>query len=370
MLDNGKISGRQFRLLIILYIIGGTILVVPASLTSMADQDGWIAGLFGLAIGTLFVWLYTALIKHLETLTLVEYLEEIFGKWMGKFISLLYLFYLIILSALEVRNIGDFLTTHLIPETPIEVVYIIYLGIVIYGARIGIENLSRGAEIFFPYVFMLFLILVLSIAPQFRLENIQPVLASGMKPIFQATFPFLGVPFLQLPIFFMILPYVNGLKGVKKSFFIGTFIGGLTLILITLLCILVLGSEITARNIYPSYILARKINIANFFQRIEVIMTITWFITIFYKTTILFYAVSTGLAQTFNLRDHRFLTIPLGMLLMVLSIIIAPNIVYMDKMIKTIWTPYSLTFGLVLPLLLLALSGLRKKREVYSQQRD
>lgn len=51
-----------------------------------------------------------------------------------------------------------------------------------------------------------------------------------------------------------------------------------------------MGAEITARQVYPSYIFAKKINIAHFLERIEAIMAGIWFLTIFFKLTLCFYA--------------------------------------------------------------------------------
>lgn len=55
MLENGKISIRQFTILVILFTVGGSILIVPSGLASEAKQDGWIAGLLALGIGLLII---------------------------------------------------------------------------------------------------------------------------------------------------------------------------------------------------------------------------------------------------------------------------------------------------------------------------
>lgn len=141
---------------------------------------------------------------------------------------------------------------------------------------------------------------------------------------------------------------------------LGALIGGILLVLITALAILVLGADYTARNLYPIYVLAKKINIADFFQRIEAIVGGMWFITIFFKLTIAFYASVLGLAQTLELKDYQSLTLPLGMILVVLSIIASPNMVYFQTFVSTIWFPYTLTYGFFLPLLLLTVAAFRK----------
>lgn len=361
MLEKGKIGVRQFTVLVMIFTIGSSILVAPAGLASVAKQDAWIAAILGVGMSMFFVWLYNTLGKQFPNRTLAEYSEQILGKWVGKTISLLFVSYFFILAALLLREIGDFMTTQIMPETPIQSIHIIFLGIVLMGTRLGLEPLTRASEIFFPWIIGLLFFLVIALTPEIEFQKMEPILEEGMKPVLRATFPFLGLPFLELVVFLMIFPYVNRTKEAEKAFFIGTLIGGIILILITMLTIFVLGSDFAARQLYPSYVLARKINIADFLQRVEAIMAGIWFLTIFFKLTICFYASALGLAQTLKLRDYRILTFPLGMILVVLSLVASPHIVYFHTFIKEIWTPYSLTYGLFFPLILLGVTVIRKK---------
>ncbi|KQU13954.1 hypothetical protein ASG65_27715 [Bacillus sp. Leaf13] len=160
----------------------------------------------------------------------------------------------------------------------------------------------------------------------------------------------------------MIFPVsVNQPKAAEKNFFIGILIGGICLLIIIALTILVLGADSSARQTYPSYDVARKLNVGDFLQRIEAIMALMWIITIYFKTAFYFYASVIGLAQTLNMKDYRPLTLPLGMILISFSLIANPNIVYVGTFDKEIWPLYVSTYGLVLPLLLLAVNAIRKK---------
>jgi spore germination protein KB len=86
-----------------------------------------------------------------------------------------------------------------------------------------------------------------------------------------------------------------------------------------------------------------------------------WFISIFFKMVLYFYAVLAGAAQLFALKEYRVLIIPLGIIAVVLSIIIYPNSVYQGKWDSTIWPPYMMVSGLVHPLLLLGIAKVRKR---------
>ncbi|WP_176527564.1 GerAB/ArcD/ProY family transporter, partial [Peribacillus butanolivorans] len=165
-----------------------------------------------------------------------------------------------------------------------------------------------------------------------------------------------------LIVLLMIFPVsVNQPKAAEKKFFFGILIGGICLIIIIALTILVLGADSSARQTYPSYLVARKLNIGDFLQRIEAIMALMWIITIYFKMAFFFYATVIGLAQTLNMKDYRPLTLPLGMILVSLTLLIFPNVVQKATFDKEIWPLYASTYGLVLPILLLAVNVFRKK---------
>ncbi len=66
----------------------------------------------------------------------------------------------------------------------------------------------------------------------------------------------------------MIFPSaINVHKSAQKGFYIGTIIGGVVLITIVTLSILVLGPTNTSQRAYPSYALAQRISIGNFFTK-------------------------------------------------------------------------------------------------------
>ncbi|MBK5443733.1 endospore germination permease [Peribacillus sp. TH24] len=365
IVENFKISARQFTILVILFSIGTTILVIPGIMAQEVKQDAWIAAVIGTGIGLLLVALYIAVGRMFPTKTLVEIIETLFGKWLGKAVSITFVFFSLYSTAELLLYVGNFLTTQIMPDTPIEAIHILFACILIMGVRLGLEPLARSAELLFPIFVFLFVILVVSILlppAEYKFDNIQPVFETGIKPMIHAVFLFTSIFSLPLFVLLMIFPVsVNQPKAAEKSFFIGVLIGGICLLIIIALTIIVLGVDNTARNTYPSYALARKINVGDFLQRIEAIMAIMWIITIYYKMSFYFYASVIGLAQTLNMKDYRPLTLPLGMIIVSLSLFIHPNVVHSSTFDKEIWPLYVSTYGLVLPILLLIVNAFRKK---------
>ncbi|WP_147535818.1 GerAB/ArcD/ProY family transporter [Bacillus marasmi] len=359
MLENGKISNVQFSVLVTMYVIGSSILLLPSALAAKAKQDAWLAAIIGVGLGFILIVIYNSLAKSYPKMNLAEYSEKILGKWLGLCISLMFSAYFFLISSLVLRNIGDFLVTHVLDDTPIQFIEILFILVVIFGLYYGLETFSRTSEIIFPITIFFFCLLIILIFPQAKIENIQPMLEGGFKPIINGTLPYIGTPCMELVVFLMIYPYVKDTNKTTKAFYYGYLFGGLILIIISFISILVMGSEMTGRVIYPTFILATKINIANILERIEAIMAILWIITIFFKLIICFYATTVCFAQALKLKHSRILYFPFGMMMIVLSLIAYPNSSFFISVIGSIWTPFAAVYGLLFPVLLLVVGKLR-----------
>ncbi|WP_223193065.1 GerAB/ArcD/ProY family transporter [Paenibacillus sedimenti] len=356
-----KISVRQFGILVIIYTIGTTILIIPSGLAADAKQDAWIAAIFGVGLNLLVVCLYNWVGSCFPNMTLTEYNDKLFGKWLGKLLSLSFIFFSFIGAATALFYMGDFVNTQVMPETPIQAVNIIFAIVVVMGVRLGLETLVRAAEIFFPWIIMLFVILVLCLLPEIDMVKLQPIFSTGVKPMIKAALTVASIASLPFIMMLMVYPVnVNQVDKARKAFLTSTVIGGVFFIIITFLCISVLGTKMTARHMYPSYALAKQISIGNFLERVEILIAGIWFLTVYFKTTFYFYGFVVGFAQILNIKDYRHLVLPLGMIMVVYSLVVYPNIVYATEFNTKIWIPYTLTVGLLYPLVILGVAVFRK----------
>jgi spore germination protein KB len=361
MLEKGKINAGEFQIIVTTFTIGSAILVSPAPVAAIAKQDAWIAGILTLLISFFFLFFFNQLASLYPSMTYVEYSEKILGKWMGKLTSLPFLFYVYLIACGQVRDLGDFFTTEVLVETPLQMIMIIFVFTSLMGVRLGLEVICRSAVIFFPWIVMLLFLLFFFLIPQIKLENIQPIFGEGLKPIFMASYGNWGNP-LQLGSLLMILPYVTETAERKTAFYKGFLIGAVVITIVISLSILVLGPDITARQAHPSYMLGKKISIGTFLERIEVIVGIIWMLTLYFKLTILYYGLSLGLAQLFGLKSYKILTFPLAFLIIPFALFMEPNSVKLQLFIKNTLTSFSLTICFILPLFLLVIGKIRSKK--------
>lgn len=362
-MQTDKVTPFQFLVLVIFFTIGSSILYIPSTLTVAVKQDAWIAAIIGSLLGLLIVWFFTTISLWFPKLTYTETNEKIFGKIIGKFISLLFVFMVILYASALIAQSSIFLITQMYPETPITFINLLMVIIVIMAVRLGIETIARSAEIFIFFYFFLFFILVLTISPQIDVENIEPLFQTKMSTLFNSSFKLTAVSTVNAIALFMIFPaFVNDIKKCRKNFYIGTLIGGAVIVTITMLCIFVLGSNTTARQVYPSYTLAKVINVGDFITRIEALMATLWILALYFKVTIYFYAGVLGLSKILGVKEYRFLTIPVGAIVLALSIILFPNILYQSTFNEDNAIVITTIVGLLCPLVATIVFLLRKKK--------
>lgn len=361
MNDKQMISTRQFTIITFLFFIGTSILIIPSYLAQISRQDAWIAAIIGVLLSLLLVMLFIKVSRISPQHSFVKIIEKVFGKWLGRGIALLFVLFAFMNAAELLYFIGIFMQTEIMPETPNIAFVLLFIVIVTMASYLGLETFARSAEIFFPVFIFLFICLVIFITPNIQFENLQPVLDTAPRSIIASILYFMSIFSFPAIILLMIFPYtVNKNNSANKGFYIGTLLSGVALIVLITLCITVLGVVNTSSQNYPSYILAQRISLGNFFQRVEVIMTFMWIISIYIRTFIYFYAAFIGLKQIFNIRDAKPLLFPLILLLIGLSQIIHPNITYANVYNQGVWLPYSATFAIVLPLLLLLIAKIRR----------
>ncbi|WP_165822458.1 GerAB/ArcD/ProY family transporter [Paenibacillus montanisoli] len=352
MSENGKISVLQLMVLVFLYTIGTTVLVIPSGLAATANQDAWLGAIVGVLIGTVVLGLYIALWIVYPGQTFVGICRAALGKWAGSAIAVIFMGYGFIGASTVLFYVGNFFQTQFIPRTPIWCTVTLFALVVVMGTRLGLETISRAAELMLPWFLLFFAILVITLVPAAKYVNVRPMLEFGWKPLFEAGLSFAGTAYMPIVFLFAVFPHVKTPEKAKIGVYVTALIGGLCVVLVTLLCILVLGPNITARSMFPSYALVKKINIGNFLQRVEAVMAGMWFITTYVKTTFYFYGGVTSLSEILNLNNYRNVTLPCTMIVIVLSLIVYPDVVYMQYWDSIVFPPYILLMGVFIPLLL------------------
>jgi len=357
--EEKKISTRQFAFLVIMFCLGSSILLIPAAIAAHSKQDAWVSAIIGVFLGCCVIFLLNMYDKRMGHLPFVTACQLLLGRWVGGVVVAAFVFHAFLISVFMLRYLGDFMTTQILPATPIQAIHIFFIALIVLAVAYGLQTFSHSAEIFFPWLLLFMAIIVASVISMISMENIRPILNNGMGSIVGGSLVLVGIPYMELVLFLIVMPDVNDAKRRRKTFLMAGLVGGLLILLITFLTVSVLGPYLTVRNLYPSFALSKKINIGEFLKRIEALLTITWFLSIFYKMVVAFYATVLGLSQLLKLKRYHSLLLPIAMLTAIYAIVVYPDIVYGGRFASTAWLPYASIFGLFLPALLVIVARIR-----------
>ena len=332
-----------------------------SGVAGLAKQDAWVCALFSAIIGLAFVWMYYYLGVLYPGKTFVEILMCVLGKWLGWIISAAFVLFVCFLDVAEVIfYVGEFIQAEYMTETPLYALNLLLVAGIVIGLYYGLEAIARSAEILIVIVTILIMVAMLLNLPNIKVENLLPVFEEGITPVLKGSLYLSSYMTWPLIVLNMIYPSnVNEPAKSRKSMFTGFIFGSSINFICTIMAILVLGSTITARSNYPTYLLTQEVNIG-IITRIEGVMSGAWIITQFIKILLYFYAGLIGLAQLFGLKDHKKCIGPLALVMLVYSGVIYPNSAYQIKWDSTTWIPFIATFSVVLPLFLLIMAIPRK----------
>jgi spore germination protein KB len=276
----------------------------------------------------------------------------------GKIITILYIWYFTHLSALVLRNFGEYSLTTAYPETPILFIIICFSLIVALSVWSGIEVMGRISEVFLAILIVIVVFVFFAMITSFDFDNLKPFMSQGVKPVINTAFGILTFPFGETIAFLMVFPHVNKQENLYKASIASIIIVGVLLLCVIVRNIMVLGADMASRDVFPSHIVFRLIPGLDVDPLLDVNLTVAGII----KVGICVYAASVGIAELLNLDDYKPFVIPISTFAVVLSIWVYGSLMEMMQWASEVWPYYSIPFQIVIPFILMVGSIFNRKK--------
>jgi len=360
-LEKGRINSTSLTMLIFGFAVGSSIIAPPGR---GAGTDAWFAILIGITEGLLIAAVFLLLSKRFPNKTLVEISDLVYGPYLGKIISILFLCYLFHLGSLVLSDFIEYLSSLFLIRTPPIVLVAAMSLICVSAAKKGIEVIA-GCAVILVYVGLFFYLLtILLLLKNFEIKYLQPVLTIPAEQLLWAAHGAATFPFAETVAFLMVLPFLTNKRDAVPATFKGIIFAGLVLTIDAVLNIGILGASEKV-YLYPSYYAITTISIAEIITRVEIVASLLVLAYGFLKIAVLLYGVSLGAAQLCSLRSYRPLVMPVAVLMSILALYNFPNPAEYIRFNNKIYPVYALPFQLVIPLLTLIIAVIRK-----TEQRD
>ncbi|MFD2117036.1 endospore germination permease [Paenibacillus yanchengensis] len=370
--NNTQITAGQIAKLLFLFSLGTAVLTIPTLVTILAKQDAWLVMLLIIPIHYGVLLIYLGLAKRFPTITFADYVEKITGKWIGKVILVMFLIYFITLAALVLHNISDFLNLSVLPNTPPWFISISFMVVVLYGVFLGIETLARLGDVMSAAIVVVIFIVVIALLNKFNIHHMEPILYNGWSTVFRGMHLLMGFPIAECVFITMILPMVktDERKQLPKKLLWAVITVGIVGFTLVLLLQGVLGVYETSRSRFAIFDMAKNINIEEILVRVEVLVAVIWIGSSFMKMAIVLYVICLLTSHLFKLSTYRPVIIPYIMIIVPLCMTMYRNVEHMRQFSINTWSTYSVIQGIVIPLILLILATLFRKRETKHEQQS
>ncbi len=358
-LEEGIISPLQLLLLTIGIILG--IGLIPTITVPVAGHNNWLALLIATVEGVLVIYIFSLLSENFPNKTLIEINDLIYGQYLGKIISSLYILYLTSIISLNIRFFGDFFIALALPGTPLWVFIAFMIISANYAVKEGLEVIARCSLLLLLPMVLEILITPILLLPNMDFSHFLPMANIPMKNLFKAADILASILFGEYVIvLMMIAPFVNEKKKIKRMTILGVIIGGMILVLVALRNTNVLGHT-EMIYIYPSYQTVRLIGIKDIITRVEIIIAASFLFAMFIKVSAVYYSTVLGTAQILKLRSYSPLVIPIGIIALTLSIIMFENFREQLDFGRRFYPILSFPFHIGIPLLSLLISKLKNR---------
>ncbi len=358
LIEKGKISSSQFKFAIMCFLVGAAL--ITGFYAKETKQDSWMVILSGYIVFLIFLWFYLLLVKNFPGKNLIQIHDLIYGPFLGKIISALYIFYFFTVESFNLRDLGNFVSGSLLPETPIVIVLALTTIICAWTIHKGVEVVVRYGMIFFClWIILTFMTIILSY-DNLKFDNLLPMFSQPLMNYIHGTHISATICFGEIIIFLMIVPSVNDQSKINRSFFQGLTFGMIALLFIVIIDTIVLG-KYTPILTLASYETLRMIDVAGIFSRMEIIFVAIHLILQFFKISVFYYVMVLSIAQVCNLRSYKSIINISGIILISYSIVIASSNIESAAFGNDAATFFSGFFELLLPVITFLIFKIKKK---------
>ncbi len=354
-----KINCLQYSTMVVLIMVSAFMGIGVYCLVQAAGIDAYITIPLGMIVGIPVLLLFLYIANYEPDLALPKKLEKLYGKRLGKVVTLICAIFIFIFANNYMFNLINFIVSQFLPETPLLVVGIVFAVLTIYTNTKGIETISRVSLLLLTINLILFAIGFIGLIPSIDTSNLKPFLEFGIGRPLQATFYF--VTLMIMPIFALLIVPKNQVvnpEKYNKSIVISYLV---SLFIIFGFCIItlgILGIHLASIYQYPEYIILKHVNLFGFLDRIENIITAQWIFGLFFCVAFAVYYIGNSIKLEHN---SKMLPTSIVTLMLLASVYLIPNNTFFNVYIYYV-APILRVASLVV-FIIIAISIFIKKRK-------
>lgn len=332
----------------------------PRTMAERAATAGWIQALDFSILVLLTFAVISRLYKSVEGMDIVDIGEYIGGTFGRVSVGIIYVLYTVFGAFITLRDFSENMKTIVVPNSPLSFVTLFFMVAIVSSAYIGLEAIVRFHSLIVPIILLGLVVILTANWSNYNVDNIIPFLGNGPREIFTNSLSG-GYYFSGIISILFISPFIGGRKNFAKAGYSALILSSIVLTVSCLCYMLMNPNAVAARNFLPIYSMAREISFGRFIQRGEAVFVFVWAASGMLNLSAVFYFTLLIMRKAFKLEYVRPLIIPLAMIIFALSFL-PQSLMAVLRIEGKYFIPYTWILVMALPILLLSLAALKKRR--------
>lgn len=352
-MDVNKLRSYEAVAIIVSVMISHIILNLPNHILTATGTSTILNILYVIAITCVFFFIISKIFKAFPNADIIDICEFLGGKFLKTIYSIFFILYVSIITALIIRIISESLSLIYLSNIKIEIIILIFIVASAILNLLGFKTITRVTLIFVPFILISMVVIFFTSVGDYVVERALPLFGYGLEETFLYGTANLFA-FSSIIIVFLLNPYINT-KKFRKIGYISIAIYSVYLIISIISLLFFIPSISQINTILSVYVLARRINLGQFIQRIDALFILVWSVSIFSYSAITLYFSTKAFQKITKIKHSTPIIYSLSSIIFAISII-PRNIAEATFFENTIYKYASLimVFGISFIILILA----------------
>jgi len=356
--SSDKISMRQATIFLLLALGAPSLRVIPNYAAREAGKAGWVAALAALIPALILVWVLASLFKKYDG-GLYDIYEKIFGKFVNKVVTVIYIVWTVYLIGLYLRMFGERFLNTILFEANISILMAFMLIFIYFIVNQKIDVVGRMSEVLICFFTAIVGFVFITTLSQIELKNIWPVTYYDAWPVIRGAEPIFSLSCYITAIMFL-GDKISNKESLKKNAVLAMVGWSVFSVILILSTTGLFGHRLNAQLLFPYFATLKNIRILDAIERVESLFISIWVASDAIIIALFSFVSLHLLKRLFKQRSHKKFSGWVLIAAFIIAVNLAPNAYVAEEIAKLYIGPINIILFGIVPGLALIIGKIRK----------
>lgn len=292
----------------------------PSLLAYHGKNAFWLIAVISFIIIIPVYFILLHMLTKLKDKNLVESMFFLLGKHLGFLVGFIFFLLALLLTIIDSRTYIDEINIIYLEESPITVLYFIFIGVCVFGASRGIETIGYTAWAIFPYIKLALLMLFFLSLKEVIWLRIFPIFGEGLGVLVTEGIKKASLFGGNMILFLIAFTSIKDAKDLKKASLISYCVGVTEITFFYIIYGTIFDYKSIDKVAFPFHELTSFVSVGVFFTNVETFFFGFWLIAGSIRFIVYLYITAWFFAELFSIKNIKSLLPIFGFMIIAIGI--------------------------------------------------